>query len=83
MKKKVFFRALPELPTPYTYIYIYMDKSPNYQMSERDNTPGRKPEMWNHFIFSIALSLECSLAVQPNQQMLQKAVWFFENVPQI
>ena len=60
-----------------------MDKSPNYQMSERDNTPGRKPEMWNHFIFSIALSLECSLAVQPNQQMLQKAVWFFENVPQI
>ena len=55
-----------------------MDKSPNYQMLERDNTPGPEPEMWNHFIFSIALSFECSLAVQQHQQMQQKAVWFLE-----
>ena len=65
-----------------------MDNSPNYQVLERDNTSGTKPEivvgkMKNHFIFSVALSFECFLAVQPNQQMQQKAVWFFESVPQI
>ena len=65
-----------------------MDNSQNYQMLARDNTPGLKPEivtrkMWNHFIFSVALSFECSLAVQPNQQMQQKAVWLLKSVPQI
>ena len=65
-----------------------MDNSPNYQMVERDNTPGLKPKivvgkMKNHFIFSDALSFECSLAVQPNQQMQQKAVWLLKSVPQI
>ena len=42
-----------------------MDNNPNYQVLERNNTPGLKPEivmgkMKNHFIFSVALSFECS-----------------------
>ena len=60
-----------------------MDNSQNYQMLARNITPGLKPEivtrkMWNHFIFSVALSFECSLVAQPYQQMQQKAVWFLE-----
>ena len=49
----------------------------------RDIAPGPKPEivtrkMWNHFIFSVALSFEWSFVAQSYQQMQQKAVWFLE-----